>query len=174
MTKKSCRVLFWVSMVLVINGAGILFSLWSQLLGAPKEGIIFEVIGFLIVGIMIMFYGMLGRRLVRECPALIETYPALKRIQPFVRLMGVFLGIVVAGSLLAVLSISGKGIYFTDYSLPVFAMREHYFLTNHGTLSEVSRSVYLLDGAGFQVCWHGLLLLVSGYMWRKLSINPMA
>jgi len=39
MKKKSCQVLFWVSILLVLNGAGILFSLWSQLFGAPKVGL---------------------------------------------------------------------------------------------------------------------------------------
>ena len=171
MKKKSCQVLFWVSILLGLNGAGILFSLWSQLFGAPKVGLFFEVIGFLIVGTSIMFYGMLGRRMVRECPALVETYPALKRVLPSMRWLEVCLGVVVAISLLVVLFLSGKGVYYTDYSLPVFAIREHYFLTNHGTLTEVSRSVFLLDGAGFQIGWHGLLLLVSGYVWKKLSFR---
>lgn len=50
---------------------------------------------------------------------------------------------------------------------PIFALRDHYYLLNHGALTEVSRSEYVLNGASLQVGWHSLLELVSLVMWKQ-------
>ncbi len=47
------------------------------------------------------------------------------------------------------------------FSLPVFAVREHYFLTNHGALTEVSRLRFLFVGASSVTAWHSLILLAG-------------
>lgn len=60
------------------------------------------------------------------------------------------------------------------FGLPVFAVREHYFLTNHGALTEVSRLRFLLVGASFVTGWHSLILLTG--LWcllrRRAAMRP--
>jgi hypothetical protein len=45
--------------------------------------------------------------------------------------------------------------------LPVFAMREHYFLTNHGETTEVSPLWFLFVGTSCVTGWHALILLAG-------------
>jgi hypothetical protein len=62
----------------------------------------------------------------------------------------------------AVLLVSARTTGVSQTSgLPIFAVREHYFLTNHGQTTEVSRSRFLFVGASFVTGWHALILLAG-------------
>jgi hypothetical protein len=74
-------------------------------------------------------------------------------------LLGIGVAVFISAAVLLV-SARATGVARTS-GLPVFAVRERYFLTNHGDMAEVSRLRFLLVGTSFVTSWHALILLAG-------------
>jgi len=74
-------------------------------------------------------------------------------------LLGIGAAVLISSAVLLV-SARATGVSKTS-GLPVFAVREHYFLMNHGETTEVSRLRFLFVGTSFVTGWHALILLAE-------------
>jgi hypothetical protein len=79
------------------------------------------------------------------------------------------LGFIVFLSIVTLFASSRSGGVCVTDDQPIFAKRDHYFLTNHGTKTEVSRSRFLAVGVSFEVGWHTMILLAALGGLRKRS-----
>src|SRR5262245_22761975 len=110
-----------------------------------------------------MIYGVVAFIFVVVCAALTSTgidrsqfcEPGWQR-----RVLCALAAAVVTSAAVLVVSARTTGVC-ESFGLPVFAVRERYFLVNHGTLTEVSRPRFLFVGASLVTAWHSLILLVG-------------
>jgi uncharacterized protein YneF (UPF0154 family) len=131
-------------------------------------GPVLGLAAFLVMGISVFLYGSRRKRIAQECSPLADIYPVLNQVKPFIRVLEVFLGIALVCGFLIGAFFFNKDIYDTDYTIPIIAPREHYYLTSHGTLTDVSQLEFILDAVSFQVGWFSGVWLATLYMLKKL------
>jgi hypothetical protein len=140
------------AIVLAVLLPGMLLSLYGQLWGPPRFFPI-GVAGFLLA-MAVFFLGRerLGIRFLRIYPnGLSGRYLWLQDLKVPLRRTMIFaafcatIGLVILAATARIDGVPG---------IPVFFAREHYYLSNHSMMTEVSRLRYCLAGVGFNVGWY--------------------
>lgn len=143
---------FIYAIVLVAFLPGILLSLYGQLFG-PQGFWIFGVAGFLLaMAVFFLARHSLGVRFLRSSPSgLSGRYGRLQGLKAPLRQA---LGFAAFFATIGLVTLAVTARFGGVPGIPVFAPREHYYLSNHSVTTEVSRLRYCLAGVGFEVGWH--------------------
>jgi hypothetical protein len=148
------RLATWYAGFLACSIITVPFSLYGEFFG-PLRGISLAVLAFVIsMAVFLLARHPWGLSFLKECPTGLSTrFPGLVKWRKRIERALIPVGLLIFLSI-AAMFISSRGAGVPADTLPVFAPREHYILTNRGKRTEVSAArFWLADRAGL-VAWH--------------------